>query len=131
VLAKGMARVIPQPMLCVRDVPKASRWYQRVLDAQSAHGGDEYERLEVDGILILQLHALEEEHHHGALADPSKPFGNGVAVWFEVDDLNAAAVRARQAKATVVTDVHTNPNAQHRELWLRDDDGYLVVLSGK
>jgi hypothetical protein len=29
-----------------------------------------------------------------------------------------------------VTDVHTNPNAGHRELWLHDLDGYLVVLAG-
>jgi hypothetical protein len=28
-----------------------------------------------------------------------------------------------------VTDVHVNPNAGHRELWLRDRHGYLVVLA--
>mgnify|MGYP003546768984 CR=1 FL=1 len=124
-----MPRVSPQPLLCVRDVPRASAWYQRVLGARSAHGGDEYERIELDGVLILQLHALQEAHHHGALADPTLPLGNGVAVWFEVDDLEAAQQRARGFGATVVTDVHVNPNAGHRELWLRDPDGYLVVLS--
>jgi hypothetical protein len=25
--------------------------------------------------------------------------------------------------------VHVNPNAGHREMWLRDPDGYLVVLA--
>jgi hypothetical protein len=29
----------------------------------------------------------------------------------------------------IETDVHTNPNARHREIWLRDPDGYLVVLA--
>jgi predicted enzyme related to lactoylglutathione lyase len=91
----------------------------------------EYERLVVDGTLVLQLHLLEEEHHHGALAKPGVPVGNGVAVWFEVDDLDAALARARKAKARVVTDVHVNPNAGHRELWLHDPGGYLVVLAGE
>jgi len=122
--------VAPQPLLCVRDVPAASRWYQKVLGAKSAHGGDEYERLVVGELMVLQLHLLEEAHHHGGLAKPDVPLGNGVAVWFEVDDLDAAVARARKAGATVVTDVHVNPNAGHRELWLRDLDGYLVVLAG-
>jgi hypothetical protein len=38
--------------------------------------------------------------------------------------------RAQLAKATIVTELHLNPNAGHRELWLRDLDGYLVVLAG-
>jgi extradiol dioxygenase family protein len=126
-----MAQVRPQPLLSVRDVPLASRWYQQILGARSGHGGEEYERIEVAGELILQLHVLEEKHHHGSLADPKLPLGNGIAVWFDIDDLDAAAARANKAKATVVTDIHVNPNAQHRELWLRDPDGYLVVLSGK
>jgi hypothetical protein len=29
-----------------------------------------------------------------------------------------------------VTDVHVNPNAKQRELWLRDPDGHTVVLAG-
>ena len=125
-----MARVSPQPLLCVRDVPRASQWYQRLLGARGAHGGEEYERIELDDVLILQLHALEEGHHHGALADPALPLGNGVAVWFELDDLDAACARASVLGANIVSEVHTNPNAGHRELWLRDLDGYLVVLAG-
>jgi predicted enzyme related to lactoylglutathione lyase len=115
----------------VRDVPKASRWYQQLLGAASGHGGDEYEQILVEDVMVLQLHALEEEHHHGSLADPKLPFGNGVAVWFELEDIDAAAVRARNLSAHVVTDVHTNPNSGNRELWLRDLDGYLVVLAGE
>jgi hypothetical protein len=125
-----MSRVLPQPLLSVRDVGRASLWYQSVLGARSGHGGDEYERLMVNDVMILQLHAIDEDHHHMALADPKLPLGNGVAVWFEVDDLDAARARAQLAKVTIVTDVHVNPNAGHRELWLRDLDGYLVVIAG-
>jgi hypothetical protein len=45
--------------------------------------------------------------------------------------ISTQPLRARKSGATVVTDVHENPNAQHRELWLRDPDGYLVVLAGE
>ena len=119
-----------QPLLSVADVPAASAWYQQVLAARSSHGGDEYERLESDGQMVLQLHRWETDHHHGPIGDPqTRPYGNGVAVWFEVDDFDAAVERARASGARVEVDVHVNPNARHREIWLRDIDGYLVVLS--
>jgi catechol 2,3-dioxygenase-like lactoylglutathione lyase family enzyme len=119
----------PQPLITVVDVPAASRWYQEILGAASGHGGDEYERLLVDGTLILQLHRRDVEHHHGALADPGEATGNGVALWFEVDDFDALVTRSRQADAQIELDVHVNPNAHHREIWLRDRDGYLVVFA--
>ena len=40
--------------------------------------------------LILQLHRWEVEHHHGPIGDPNvKPYGNGVLLWFEVEDFDA------------------------------------------
>jgi len=125
-----MPDIASQPLLCVRDVQRASRWYQSVLGAQSGHGGDEYERIVHADVLLLQLHVIDAEHHHGLLMNPDLPLGNGVAVWFHVADLDAAAKRAQAVEAHVVQDIHVNPNARHRELWLRDPDGYLVVLSG-
>jgi predicted enzyme related to lactoylglutathione lyase len=124
-----MPSVRPQPLITVADVPAASRFYQAVLGATSDHGGEEYERLVVDGELVMQLHSNEVEHHHGPLADPSPAVGNGVLLWFELDDFDSAVVRTRETGAEIVTDVHVNPNAGHRELWLRDPDGYLVVLA--
>jgi catechol 2,3-dioxygenase-like lactoylglutathione lyase family enzyme len=119
----------PQPLLTVADVPRARRWYQALLAGDDGHAGEEYARVLVDDVLVLQLHALDIGHHHGPLADPSVALGNGVAVWFEADDFDAAVARARALDATVVTDVHVNPNSANRELWLRDPDGYLVVVS--
>lgn len=116
-------------MIAVADVAQTSRWYQQVLGATSGHGGAEYEQLLVDGVMILQLHRLDVGHHHGAIGDPELPLGNGVAVWFEVDDFDAAVRRIHDSAAEVVTDVHLNPNAGHREIWIRDLDGYLVVLA--
>lgn len=124
-----MTGVRPQPLITVTDVPAASRWYQQVLGAVSGHGGEEYERRLIDGTLILQLHRDDIGHHHGRLADPRQPKGHGCALWFEADDFDALVARSRQANAEIQVDVHVNPNANHRELWLRDLDGYLVVLA--
>lgn len=126
---RAMTRVRPQPLITVSDVPRASRWYQQVLGAVSGHGGEEYERLLIDGTLILQLHRDDVAHHHGPLADPRHPKGNGLALWFETDDFDALVARSRKADAEIEVDVHVNPNANHREIWLRDLDGYLVVFA--
>ena len=124
-----------QPLICVKDVEASSRWYQRLLGCQSAHGGHEYERLELNGRQVLQLHRWEVEHHHGPIGDPNlKPYGNGVLLWFETDDFDAAMARAEELKAEVVMPRHRNPpdrdgGPNHWEIWLRDPDGYTVVLA--
>jgi len=128
-----MAR--PQPLIAVTDVPRSSRFYQELLGCRSDHGGDEYERLTKAGTLVLQLHAFEIAHHHGAIGDSSlQPYGNGVALWFEIDDFDAATARVDSLRAEVVLPPHRNPpdgpgGPDHREIWLRDPDGYLVVLA--
>ena len=125
----------PQPLICARDVEASSRWYQRLFGCRSAHGGPHYERLEVDGRLVLQLHHWEVEHEHGPIGDPAdRPYGNGVLLWFEVQDFDAAARRAAELGAEVVRARHRNPTdgrggPNHWELWIRDPDGYVVVLA--
>jgi len=126
----------PQPLIAVTDVEASSRWYQRLLDCQSAHGGPEYERLvTTSGILVLQLHHFEVEHDHGPIGDPDdKPYGNGVLLWFELDDFEAALARAAEMNAEIVMPRHRNPptgdgGPNHWECWLRDPDGYTVVLA--
>jgi catechol 2,3-dioxygenase-like lactoylglutathione lyase family enzyme len=125
----------PQPLIAVHDVEASSVWYQRLLGCESAHGGPEYERLVANGVLVLQLHSLRVDHHHGRIGDPGdKPYGNGVLLWFEVDDFAAAIERAAAMKAEIIMPVHRNPPSggggpNHWECWLRDPDGYTVVLA--
>lgn len=126
----------PQPLIAVGDVEATSRWYQRLLGCESAHGGAEYERLMVGGELVLQLHAWDVEHHHGAIGDPeARPYGNGVLLWFELEDFDGAVERAAELEAEIVLAPHRNPpegepgGPAHREIWLRDPDGYTVVLA--
>jgi len=118
-----------QPLICVDDVEASSRWYQRLLGCQSGHGGPEYERLVSHGELFLQLHRWDVAHQHGLLGDPNlKPYGNGVLLWFELDDFDAAVARAEEMKAAVIKPPHRSENA-HWECWLRDLDGYTIVLT--
>jgi catechol 2,3-dioxygenase-like lactoylglutathione lyase family enzyme len=126
----------PQPLIAVSNVEASSRWYQYLLGCQSAHGGPEYERLVANGVLILQLHQWNVAHHHGRIGDPAlRPYGNGVLLWFEVEDFDAAVARAGELRAPIVLPPHRNPPAgepggpAHRECWLRDPDGYTVVLA--
>jgi catechol 2,3-dioxygenase-like lactoylglutathione lyase family enzyme len=125
-----------QPLIAADDVEATSRFYQRLLGARSDHGGREYERLvDGNGDLILQLHDWSVEHHHGRIGDPAaKPYGNGVLLWFEVSDFDAAVARAAELGAEVVLPPHRNPpegpgGPAHREIWLRDPNGYSVVLA--
>jgi catechol 2,3-dioxygenase-like lactoylglutathione lyase family enzyme len=120
----------PQPLIVVRDVEASSRFYRQLLGAEGGHGGDEYEQVVSEGEIVLQIHRIDVEDHHGPLASADVPLGNGMLVWFEVADFDAAVARARALDARIERDVHTNPNAKQLELWLRDPDGYLVVLAG-
>lgn len=125
-----MPPIQSQPMIAVRDVAASSRWYQALLGCKSGHGGDEYEQITSDGRMILQLHHWDA-HEHPHLGDPaSKPYGNGVLLWFQTDSFDAAVDRAQRIRADVLEPPKVNPNAGHREIWLRDPDGYVVVVAG-
>jgi len=125
-----------QTMIAVRDVEASSRWYQELLGLRSDHGGPEYERLVADGVLVLQLHRRDVEHHHGAFVDETQPVGNGVLLWFgEVTDFDGVVRRAAQLGVPVVREPHRNPpggggnGPAHREVWLQDPDGYTLVVA--
>jgi len=124
----------PQTLICVDDVKASSLWYQQLLNCVSVHGGDEYDRLESGNELILQLHKWEEDHHHGPIGDADEVRGNGVLLWFEVEDFEAALERITQMEADVILPKHRNPPdgdypPNHWEIWLRDPNGYKVVLA--
>ena len=125
----------PQPLITVNDVEASSRWYQHLLRCRSDHGGPAYERLLFGDALVLQLHSFDVEHDHGRIGDPEdRPYGNGVLLWFEVDDFDDAVARAAGLGAHVVMPRHRNPpdgngGPNHWEIWLRDPDGYTVVLA--
>ena len=117
------------PLICVDDVPAVSAWYRKLLGCTSGHGGEEYERLMDGERLILQLHRWDVEHGHGPLGDPKlRPYGNGVVLWFELDDFEDAVGRAREMKVDTLKERRLSENGNW-EFWLRDPGGYTVVLT--
>lgn len=117
------------PLICVHDVEASSRWYQQLLGCESGHGGSEYERLVSNGRLILQLHQWKVDHQHGPLGDPDlRPYGNGVLLWFELQDFDSAVARAQKMNVEVIKPSHLSENLNW-EFWLRDPDGYTIVLT--
>jgi catechol 2,3-dioxygenase-like lactoylglutathione lyase family enzyme len=132
---QAQSKVTAQPLIAVRDVRKSSEWYARLLEAErtselmrSDHA-HVYDRLLSGGALILQLHAWGEHDHPNLVRPEGKSQGNGFVLWFEVDDFDAAVERARDLEAKVLREPHINPAPQHREIWLEDADGYVVVLA--
>ena len=119
----------PQPLIAVRDVERSSRWYQKLLGCTSGHGGQQYEQLLLDGRLLMQLHSWGD-HDHANLGHPdAAAHGYGVLLWFETAQFDEAVARARELNAVIVEEPHVNRNARHREIWVRDPDGYVVVLA--
>lgn len=117
-------------MIAVRDVQAGSRWYQSVLGLASGHGGADYEQLlDAEGRQVLQLHHGEApERPH--LGDPALSAGHGALLWFHEPAIDAAWARAQTHQARVLEPLQPNPLAGHREFWLRDPDGYVVVIAG-
>jgi hypothetical protein len=79
--------------------------------------------------MVLQLHAWDDDDHPNLTnPDAARP-GHGVLLWFEVSDFDLAVERARALHAEVILEPHVNPRPRHREMWLRDLDGYMVVIA--
>ena len=122
-----------QPLIAVKNVRASSRWYAELLGADRLpehEHRDVYDRIACSGQLVLQLHAWDEEHHPNLVNAGAAPPGHGVLLWFEVDDFDLAVARARGLGAEIILEPHINPAPRHREIWLRDPDGYVVVIAG-
>jgi catechol 2,3-dioxygenase-like lactoylglutathione lyase family enzyme len=121
-----------QPLIAVRDVRASSRWYAKLLGAAALpehKHRDLYDRIPVTGQLVLQLHAWDDEQHPNLVNRDGAPAGHGVLLCFEVNDFDAAVERARRLEAEIILEPHVNPAPNHREIWLRDLDGYVVVIT--
>jgi catechol 2,3-dioxygenase-like lactoylglutathione lyase family enzyme len=115
----------------VKDVPSSFNWYQSLFgqpETLPAHDGWG-QILDTDGTVLLCLHEWGA-HDHPPLMSPGdgKP-GNGLLLFFRVDDFDMALKRARTLIDRFEEEPHVNPNTQTREFSLRDPDGYYVTIS--
>jgi hypothetical protein len=69
-------------------------------------------------------------HGHSSLMSPDHGTpGNGLLLFFRVDDFNLALQRARALVTRFEEELHVNPNTRTQEFSLRDPDGYYVTTS--
>ncbi len=91
---------------------------------------DVYDRMLNAGQLVLQIHAWDEEEHPNLVNADAAPPGHGVLLWFEVNNFDEVVKQARASRSQIIKGPHFNPRPSHREVWLRDPDGYVVVVAG-
>ena len=115
----------------VSDVTSSFKWYQSLLglpEAAPAHD-DFGQILDTDGTVLLCLHAWGE-HDHPSLTSPdhAQP-GNGLLLFFRVDDFDTALENARVLVTRLDEELNLNPSTGTLEFSLRDPDGYYVTIS--
>ena len=115
----------------VSDVTSSFKWYQSLLglpEAAPAHD-DFGQILDTDGTVLLCLHAWGE-HDHPSLTSPdnAEP-GNGLLLFFRVDDFDTALENARVLVTRLDEEPNLNPSTGTLEFSLRDPDGYYITIS--
>ena len=85
--------------------------------------------LDSDGTVLLCLHKWGA-HEHPSLMNPDHGTpGNGLLLFFRVDDFELALQRARSLTNRFEEEPHLNSNTRTKEFSLRDPDGYYVTIS--
>jgi catechol 2,3-dioxygenase-like lactoylglutathione lyase family enzyme len=115
----------------VRDVPFSFKWYQSLLGLPVTTPGHDYwgQICDADGTVLLCLHEWGS-HEHPSLTAPDKALpGNGLLLFFRVDDFDMALMRARDLVSRLEEEPNLNPATETHEFSLRDPDGYYVSIS--
>jgi catechol 2,3-dioxygenase-like lactoylglutathione lyase family enzyme len=115
----------------VHDVARSFKWYQSLFgqpETQPAH--DFFGQIvDSDGTVLLCLHQWGE-HGHPTLTSPEKATpGNGLLLFFRVDDFDKALKRTRTLVTKFEEEPNVNPSTGTKEFSLWDPDGYHVFIS--
>jgi catechol 2,3-dioxygenase-like lactoylglutathione lyase family enzyme len=115
----------------VNDVPASFRWYQSLLGlAPAVPAHDHFGQIvDADGTVLLCLHQWGAHDHPSLRSAGHAEPGNGLLLFFRVDDFDEAVPRARTLVARLDEEPHVNPNTGTLEFALRDPDGYYVMVS--
>ena len=115
----------------VSDVPHSFNWYQSLFGLPETSPAHDYfgQILDTDGTVLLCLHQWGEHDHPSLLSPEAAAPGNGLLLFFRVDDFDAALARARTLVTRFEEEPHLNPSTQTMEFSLRDPEGYYVTIS--
>ena len=115
----------------VSDVPGSFRWYQSLLGLpQTAPAHDDFGQInDSDGTVLLSLHAWGAHEHPSLMSPGHAQPGNGLLLFFRVDDFDTTLPRARALVAQLEEEPRVNPNTGTMEFSLREPDGFYVTIS--
>ena len=118
-------------IIAVADVSQSFKWYQSLLGLPETAPAHDYfgQIIDSDGTILLCLHAWGA-HEHPSLASPdhAKP-GNGLLLFFRVDNFDVALPRARALVSRLEEEPHVNSRTGTLEFSLRDPARYYVTIS--
>lgn len=116
-----------ETIIAVESVPKSSLFYQQLLGCKGIHGGETFEILTIENNVILCLHKWGE-HAHPTMIRP-KNAGNGLILFFRVDNLQEVFENATKLDALFEKEIHHNENSLRNQFILRDLDNYYLIIS--
>jgi catechol 2,3-dioxygenase-like lactoylglutathione lyase family enzyme len=115
----------------VNDVPRSFKWYQSLFGQPETQPAHAYfgQILDSDGTVLLCLHQWGAHDHPSLMSPDAATPGNGLLLFFRVDDFDMALKRARTLVTRFEEEPRVNPNTGTEEFSLRDPDGYYVFIS--
>lgn len=115
----------------VADVYRSFAWYQSLFGLpETAPAHDDFGQiLDSDGTVLLCLHEWGAHEHPPLMSPDHAQPGNGLLLFFRVDDFDMALTRARTLVDRLDEESHVNPSTGTAEFSLRDPDGYYVSIS--
>lgn len=115
----------------VSDVAVSFKWYQSLFGLpESTPAHDDFGQiLDTDGTVLLCVHEWGAHEHPPLMSPDVATPGNGLLMFFRVDDYEEAVKRARTLVPRFEEEPHRNPSTQTMEFSLRDPDGYYVTIS--
>ena len=118
-------------IIAVGDVARSSKWYQSLFgQPETAPAHDYFGQIsDSDGTVLICLHQWGAHEHPSLMSPDQGTPGNGLLLFFRVDDFDMALSRARALVTRLDEEPHVNRNTGTMEFALRDPDGYYVMIS--
>ena len=115
----------------VADVARSVGWYQSLFGLPPSAPAHDYfgQIVDTDDTVLLCLHSWGAHEHPTLLSPEQAEPGNGLLLFFRVDDFDESLARARALVGELAEEPQTNPATGTREFALRDPDGYYVMVS--
>ena len=118
-------------IIAVANVPNSFNWYQSLFGRPETAPAHDYfgQIVDSDGTVLLCLHEWGA-HEHPSLTSPDHATpGNGLLLFFRVDDFDSVLQAARTLVDRFEQEPHVSANTGTSEFSIRDPDGYYVTIS--